>query len=197
MRSRWIKAAVVGVCALALGGCDGSNGIFSEMRFINAANAAKKAYPDLSPEDATRRFVIETFNEAYAQAKTPEQQRILAADFYLGFSMLHARAVPAYCKEMNLDLTGFAEEFRAINRNEEYAIDDLLEHKGIARDDVWSRAQSQMMRRAKYELMGLGGLSAGSYGVCSALAKDPGQYAGNADFAALFPDISRVLTSID
>lgn len=46
-----------------------------------------------------------------------------------------------------------------------------------------------MMRRAKYELMRLGGLSAAFYGVCSALAKKPEEHAGNANFGALFPNI--------
>lgn len=52
-------------------------------------------------------------------------------------------------------------------------MDDLLEKKGLKREDIWSRAHSRMMRRAKYELMRLGGLSAAFYGVCSALAKKP------------------------
>jgi hypothetical protein len=49
-----------------------------------------------APEEATRRVVIEKFNEAHAKAQTPDQQRVVAADFYLGFSILHARAMPAY-----------------------------------------------------------------------------------------------------
>jgi hypothetical protein len=133
--------------------------------------------------------VIEKFNEAHAKAQTPDQQRVVAADFYLGFSILHARAMPAYCKEMNLDLMVFAQDFRATNRQEEYAMDDLLEKKGLKREDIWSRAHSRMMRRAKYELMRLGGLSAAFYGICSALAKKPEEHAGNANFGALFPDI--------
>jgi hypothetical protein len=93
--------------------------------------------------------MIEKFNEAYAKAQTPDQQRVVAADFYLGFSMLHAHAMPACCKEMNLDLTGFAQDFRATNGPEEFAIDDLLEKKRLKREDIWSRAQSRMMRPAR------------------------------------------------
>lgn len=58
-----------------------------------------------------------------------------------------------------------------------------------ARRHLEPRAHSRMMRRAKYELMRLGGLSAAFYGVCSALAKKPEEHAGNANFGALFPDI--------
>jgi len=66
-------------------------------------------------------------------------------------------------------------------------MDDLLEKKGLKREDIWSRAHSRMMRRAKYELMRLGGLSAAFYGVCSALAKKPEEHAGNANFGRALP----------
>ncbi len=68
-------------------------------------------------------------------------------------------------------------------------MEDLLEKKGLKREGIWSRAHSRMVRRAKYEVMILGDLSAAFYGVCSALAKKPEEHAGNANFGALFPDI--------
>jgi hypothetical protein len=123
-------------------GCNTGDRIISDTLFINAANAAKKNVSRSAPEEATRCVVIEQFDEAHAKTQTPDQQRVVAADFYLGFSILHARAKPAYCKEMNLDLTGFAQDFRATNRQEEYAMDDLLEKKGLKREDIWSRART-------------------------------------------------------
>jgi hypothetical protein len=63
-------------------------------------------------------------------------------------------------------------------------MEDLLEKKGLKREDIWSRAHSRI-----YEVMILGDLSAALYGVCSALAKKPEEHAGNADFGALLPDI--------
>lgn len=197
MRARWIGAALAGACAIALGACNAGDEVLSGMRYLGATDAAQKAYPDLPREEAMRRVIIEKFNEAYAKAGTPEQQKRLAADFYLGFAMLHARAMPAYCKQMNLDLAGFTEEFRSENRNEEYAVDDYFEKQGWSREDLWKRQESRLVTRAKYQLMQLGGISTGSYGVCSALAKNPQDYAGNANFGALFPDISVVLTRLD
>jgi hypothetical protein len=45
MRVQVIISAVIGVCAVALGGCNTGDSIISETGFINAANAAKKRIP--------------------------------------------------------------------------------------------------------------------------------------------------------
>ena len=103
MRAQVIISAVIGVCAAATPATEPSRRRGSSTRPTPRKNVSRSI-----PEEATRRVVAEKFNEAHAKAQTPDQQRVVAADFYLGFSMLHAHAMLAYCKEFNPDPTGFA-----------------------------------------------------------------------------------------
>ena len=87
-----------GAAAFALSACSDAGGpgssAFASVKFWRITKSATDTYPNLPPIEARKQFVRDKYREAAASLKTDAERQVLAASFYMGFSMLNGRAIP-------------------------------------------------------------------------------------------------------
>ena len=189
---------VLALGALSLAACSeggGAESILSDVGHWRHMRDAEKTYPDKTPMEARKQWARDHLTAAMENAETDEIKRVIAARFYLGYSLMNGRAIPAYCEQMNIEVTPYTEKFLKINRAEERSLDAVLESQGVSRDEAWEKHKRFFMSAAKNDLMKAGGHSKGSYGVCKDLKEKPELVTPAMRFGKQFPRVSFVLNS--
>ena len=182
------------LCPLALAGCGEQASSFGESYgFWKTRDEAEKAYPKLKPYQAHKKYALDRFREVAGQAKTVADKREIAAGFYAGFSQLNGHAIPAYCAEMNVDISDFAKQFARTNSRSEKAFESVLAERGLTKEEIWGKQERPARSAAKNALLEAGGLH-GSWEVCKAVKDNPRKFLAHANFAREFPAVSQALT---
>jgi len=169
------------------------NSFTASMKQWNIKQEAVKAYPNLKPIDAQKKYIQVVFKERSAQMNV-EQKRELAASFYAGFSLLNGHAIPEYCRNVGPYPEKLVERFKAINDASERAFNEVLARQNMSREDLWARNERYLMTAAKNDLMAAS-KNQGSYSVCKKLKEDPVLGTSKGNFGKEYPLIVRALTA--
>lgn len=197
--SKTLQLLLTGAGALAMTACvesdNAMNSAFASVKFWRIAKDAEEAYPHLPPVKARKQYVRDKYREAIATHNSDEDRQSIAASFYMGFSMLNGRAIPAYCGEMNVDASAFRDGYLRQNRRLESALGRVLDAQGVTIEEAWERQKRIAMAAAKAELLNAGSHN-GSYSVCKKLKDQPGMFLARAHFTQEFPEIAAALRAV-
>jgi hypothetical protein len=152
----------------------------------NMTKEEKAKYGKLPQNEARSIIINNRFSTARNALPTAEEKKMLAVALYVNFKMLQARAIPAYCKGMNVDISGYQSAFSATNRVEEAALIQLMESRGTSFEDIYAKYEKRLRTTAKYELMSAGS----SYSACSVVKDKPQEMARLTKFSKFYPSIS-------
>lgn len=155
----------------------------------NMSANEKEEYSKYSTRDARVMFIRDKYQETAQSFETDAERRMLAAALFINFEMLQARAIPAYCAEMNIDLSSYQKIFAKAHAREKRAIDEILAAEGTTADEIWENYRSRMRVTAKYELMSTGSSSS----ACHRVVEEPQKFVSLIKFSSFFPKIGFAL----
>jgi len=194
------KTATLLAMTIGLSGCGGdtSSGfatanllrdIQTEMKSWNMTSEAKKAYPGLSPEEATKTYARKMMHSYFRKTESSEKRELMAAMVYLGYAQLNTHARPAYCNEMNVNISSFSKKFADRHQKEDQAVNMILAKHKLTSEKIWEKNKRQSRVIVKNDLMRAAGLR-GTYALCSDIKSNPQKYANSFNFKKTMPGVA-------
>lgn len=154
---------------------------------------AKYAGPGTPTAAAMSRYAGEQAKQMLAAAAPGKERTFTAAQIFIGFYLTNAKARIDYCRERQVDLSGFASAFANLHRLQYERAAALFEANGTSVDDTWSTVRAALMHGVDTDMGVIAGLGVPMAKACQEIARRPRYFADQLNFAKRQPEIQRAL----
>jgi len=155
---------------------------------------ARAKYPHLDPAEALSVYARETTSGYVAASKSDRERNVKAAATFFGFYHINTRSRVEHCAALGVDIKGFARQVERLHRREYARAVAIATEAGMTEERLWSTVRSTLatMVRADMDTVARR-LRTDPQGACLAVAERADEFADKLDFAALQPQVRRIL----
>lgn len=154
---------------------------------------AAKKHPGVSRTQGLALVAAEKASQELNAIADPKERSFKAAQIFLGYYQINARARAEYCQKQGADISPFVTAFTQQYSREYRLASEILLKRGVDPDKAYRQVQDAMQRLITTEMQTLGGFSASHKKVCESFARQPGFYLNQIDLQRRQPDVYRYL----
>jgi hypothetical protein len=165
-----------------------------ETNVAQLEKAARAKYPHLDPAEALSVYARETTPGYVAASKSERERNVKAAATFFGFYHINTRSRVEHCAALGVDIKGFARQVERLHRREYARAVAIATEAGMTEERLWGMVRSTLatMVRADMDTVARR-LRTDPQGACRAVAERADEFADKLDFAALQPQVRRIL----
>jgi hypothetical protein len=165
----------------------------AEGEFYKMEREAQAKYKTLPTAQATNRYANEKISKDLAATTPGEARAFKAAQIFMGFYWVNARARAEFCQKEGVDISPFVTEFSRRHRPQYDRAMSLFQAHGLSAEDSWSTLRASLMHAVEHDMWPLGGYGMSMAEACQDIAKRPVTLASKLDLITHRPDLQRAL----
>jgi hypothetical protein len=167
----------------------------AEGDFYRMQREAQAKYKTLPPAEAIKRYASEKMSKELAAITSVEERAFKAAQIFMGFYWVNARARAEFCEKEGVDISSFVTEFSRRHRPQYDRAMSLFQAHGLSAEDTWSTLRASLTHAVEQDMWPLGGYGMSMADACREIAKGPVTLASKLDLSMHEPNLQRALMS--
>jgi hypothetical protein len=165
----------------------------AEGEFYKMQREAQAKYNKLPTAEATKRYASEKMAKELAAIPSVEERAFKAAQIFMGFYWVNARARGEFCQNEGVDISSFVSEFSRRHRPQYERAMSLFQAHGLNAEDTWSTLHASLTHAVEQDMWPLGAYAMSMADACQEIAKGPVTFASKLDLATHQPTLQRAL----
>jgi hypothetical protein len=164
----------------------------AEGAYFKMEREAQQKYKGLSSAQATNRYANELASKELGTGSADERA-FKAAQIFIGFYLVNARARAEFCQEQKVDIGKFVGEFSRLHQAQYARAINLLEAHGTSVEQIWSTLRASLRHAVEQDMWSMGGIGMSMETLCQDIAHRPSSFAAQVNLVKRQPDVQRAL----
>jgi hypothetical protein len=165
----------------------------AEGEFYKMQREAQAKYKTLPPAEATKRYASEKMSKELAAITSVDERAFKAAQIFMGFYWVNARARAEFCEKEGIDISSFVTEFSRRHRPQYNRAMSLFQAHGLNAEATWSTLRASLTHAVEQDMWPLGGYGKSMAEACEEIAKGPVTFASKLDLTTHQPILQHAL----